>query len=134
MSKKVRKSLYVRLQMNEGTPLDEVRSWLDSLDAREKNRKIEDVLVMCLLPYARLDSEKYNQDELSRTCLESCDTGNKHFSTLRQIFNLSETQCTSSVSSVSSFNQDSSRQSENTSENTNHLGQASLKDVDELFG
>ena len=81
---KERESYYLRLQPYEGTPLAEVVAWLNSMDKRDANKKIEDVLVMAFLAYARQHSGQYDAGQLRLTCLECCDTGDKHFSTLRQ--------------------------------------------------
>lgn len=137
MGKKSRKGLSIRLQMNEGTPLDEVRQWLESLDPRDKHRKIEDILVMCLLTYARLDSGEASRDELVRTCLECCDTGEKHFSTIRQILHLASTPM--EVEKNSAFGNESPKQSDLSpdpaqNEPNLNLGKVSTSQLDELFG
>lgn len=62
----------------------EVADFLNALDDRDKLRRVEDVLVMCLLPYARQHQGTCDDNELRRTCLEACDTIDKHASTLRQ--------------------------------------------------
>ena len=62
----------------------EVADYLNAMDDRDKLRRVEDVLVMCLLPYARQQQGTCNDDELRRVCLEACDALDKHASTLRQ--------------------------------------------------
>lgn len=84
MTKRGRKSFSVRLQPYEGSPMAEVAEFLNALDDREKLRRVEDVLVMCLLPYARLWLGEADPEELRRACLEACDAMDKHASTLRQ--------------------------------------------------
>jgi len=78
-----RRNLSLRFQPYAGTSLAEVVDYLNSLEKRDAHRKIEDVLVMCLLGYAR-QQQGCNSEELRRTCLECCDTLDKHASTLRQ--------------------------------------------------
>ena len=53
-TKRVRKSLSLRLQPYEGTPLAEVADYLNSLDKEEATRRIGEILVMAFLPYASL--------------------------------------------------------------------------------
>lgn len=137
MAKKARHSLYLRLQMNEGTPLDEVRKWLESLEPREKNRKVEDVLVMCLLAYARLDAEQYTQEELVRTYLECSDTSHKHFSTLRQILNLAPLDApgTSGAAPPREVNGTPHREeAKQKTESKAKLGKVDVSDIDQMFG
>ncbi|MFB2833100.1 hypothetical protein [Floridanema evergladense] len=52
MSKRARKSLSLRLQPYEGTPLAEIASYLNSLDRPEANQRVIDILTF-LLPIAR---------------------------------------------------------------------------------
>lgn len=84
MTKRGRKSLSIRLQPYEGSPMAEVAAFLNALDDRDKARRVEDVLVMCLLPYARQWLGEDDPEELRRACLEACDAMDKHASTLRQ--------------------------------------------------
>lgn len=80
-----RSSLSLRLQPYEGTPLAEVANYLNSMEKEEATKKVGDILVMCLLPYARLDDEElYTERELQLTCLEASDAMDKHASTMRQ--------------------------------------------------
>jgi hypothetical protein len=83
-----RKSLSWRLQPYTGTPLAEVVDYLNSLEKEEANKKVGDILIMCLLPYARAHSSSSGKsgssEELRMTCLESCDAMDKHASTMRQ--------------------------------------------------
>jgi hypothetical protein len=69
---KSRKSLSIRLQPYEGTPMAEVADYLNGLDAGTMQRKIEDLLVLGLLSYARLEQETA-PEKLRLTCLECCD-------------------------------------------------------------
>ncbi|WP_059002728.1 hypothetical protein [Leptolyngbya sp. NIES-2104] len=90
-SAKSRKSLSIRLQPYTDSPLSEVIDYLKSLDTEEANRRIGEVLVMCLLPYARLH-EAVSDEELRVTCLESCDALDKHASTMRQALKVPQLQ------------------------------------------
>ena len=94
MTKRQRKSLSVRLQPYEGSPMAEVAAFLNALDDRDKLRRVEDVLVMCLLPYARQWLGKDDPEELRRACLEACDAMDKHASTLRQALRVEAPQMT----------------------------------------
>jgi hypothetical protein len=73
----------LRLQPYSHKPLGEVVAYLNSLDRELSQQTIGDVLLMCLLPYARAQQE-VSQEELHRTCWESCDAMNKHASVMRQ--------------------------------------------------
>jgi hypothetical protein len=79
---KPRKSLSIRLQPYEGTPMAEVADYLNGLDSSTMQRKIEDLLVLGLLSYARLEQEAATE-KLRLTCLECCDGLEKHAATLR---------------------------------------------------
>lgn len=80
-----RKSLTLRFQPYEGSTLAEVVDYLNSLDKDEANKKAADILLMCLLPYARKHgNHSYSHSELRLTCLESCDCMDKHASSMRQ--------------------------------------------------
>lgn len=61
MPKRRRKSLSLRLQPYEGTPLAEVADYLNSLDRQEANQKAADVLAF-FLPYARKDSGESDEE------------------------------------------------------------------------
>jgi hypothetical protein len=78
-----RESLSIRLQPYCTCPLGEVASYLNSLEKSESCRIIGEVLVMCLLPYARAQQQA-PEAELQRVCWESCHLINQHTSTIRQ--------------------------------------------------
>jgi hypothetical protein len=78
-----RESLSIRLQPYCTCPLGEVASYLNSLEKSESCRIIGEVLVMCLLPYARAQQQA-SEAELQRVCWESCHLINQHTSTIRQ--------------------------------------------------
>jgi hypothetical protein len=79
---KSRKSLSIRLQPYEGTPMAEVADYLNDLDSGTALRKIEDLLVLGLLAYARLEQDA-DAKRLRLTALECCDALEKHAATIR---------------------------------------------------
>ena len=76
--KRVRKSLSLRLQPYEGTPLAVVVDYLNSLSKEEANNKVGELLVMTLLPYALFDEGKLPRERLRSTFLASRDLIEKH--------------------------------------------------------
>ena len=76
--KRVRKSLSLRLQPYEGTPLAVVVDYLNSLSKEEVNNKVGELLVMTLLPYALFDEGKLPRERLRSTFLASRDLMEKH--------------------------------------------------------
>ncbi|AFZ15527.1 hypothetical protein Cri9333_4751 (plasmid) [Crinalium epipsammum PCC 9333] len=76
--KRVRKSLSLRLQPYEGTPLAVVVDYLNSLSKEEANNKVGELLVMTLLPYALFDEGKLPRERLRSTFLASRDLMEKH--------------------------------------------------------
>ncbi|MBD2089073.1 hypothetical protein H6F67_04285 [Microcoleus sp. FACHB-1515] len=86
-----RKSLSLRLQPYADSPLAEVIDYLNTFEKEDLNRKIGDILVMCLLPYARLHANELEAD-LRITCLEACDAMDKHASTMRQALRVPQLQ------------------------------------------
>jgi hypothetical protein len=76
---RVRKSLSLRLQPYEGTPLAEVADYLNGLDKEEATRKIGEILVMAFLPYARLEGDKSTSNKLNSVFLIARDMADKHF-------------------------------------------------------
>jgi hypothetical protein len=79
---KSRKSLSIRLQPYEGTPMAEVADYLNDLDSGTMLRKVEDLLVLGLLAYARLEQDA-DAERLRLTALECCDALEKHAATIR---------------------------------------------------
>jgi hypothetical protein len=79
---KSRKSLSIRLQPYEGTPMAEVADYLNDLDSATALRKVEDLLVLGLLAYARLEQDA-DTERLRLTALECCDGLDKHAATIR---------------------------------------------------
>jgi hypothetical protein len=79
---KARKSLSIRLQPYEGTPMAEVADYLNGLDSGTMQRKVEDLLVLGLLAYARLE-QGVEAERLRLTCLECCDGLEKHTAIMR---------------------------------------------------
>jgi hypothetical protein len=79
---KSRKSLSIRLQPYEGTPMAEVADYLNDLDTGTMLRKVEDLLVLGLLAYARLEQEA-DAERLRLTAIECCDALEKHAATIR---------------------------------------------------
>ncbi len=78
-NKRVRKSLSLRLQPYEGTLLAEVTDYLNSLEKEEMHSKVAELLVMALLPYARLH-QKLSSEQLRNTFLIARDMHEKHIS------------------------------------------------------
>jgi hypothetical protein len=79
---KSRKSLSIRLQPYEGTPMAEVADYLNGLDTGSAMRKVEDLLVLGLLAYARLEQDT-DTERLRLTAIECCDALEKHAATIR---------------------------------------------------
>jgi hypothetical protein len=79
---KSRKSLSIRLQPYEGTPMAEVADYLNDLDTGSAMRKVEDLLVLGLLAYARLEQDA-DAERLRLTTIECCDALDKHAATIR---------------------------------------------------
>jgi hypothetical protein len=79
---KSRKSLSIRLQPYEGTPMAEVADYLNDLDTGSAMRKVEDLLVLGLLAYARLEQDM-DAERLRLTAIECCDGLEKHAATIR---------------------------------------------------
>jgi hypothetical protein len=79
---KSRKSLSIRLQPYEGTPMAEVANYLNDLDTGSAMRKVEDLLVLGLLAYARLEQDA-DAERLRLTAIECCDALEKHAATIR---------------------------------------------------
>jgi hypothetical protein len=79
---KSRKSLSIRLQPYEGTPMAEVADYLNDLDSGSAMRKVEDLLVLGLLAYARLEQDA-DTERLRLTAIECCDALEKHAATIR---------------------------------------------------
>jgi hypothetical protein len=79
---KSRKSLSIRLQPYEGTPMAEVADYLNDLDSATALRKVEDLLVLGLLAYARLEQDA-DAERLRLTAIECCDALEKHAATIR---------------------------------------------------
>ncbi|HLO48238.1 MAG TPA: hypothetical protein VK211_07440 [Kamptonema sp.] len=61
MPKRARKSLSLRLQPYEGTPLAEIATYLNSLDRQEANQRVGDILAF-LLPIARKYGGESNEE------------------------------------------------------------------------
>jgi hypothetical protein len=78
-TKRVRKSLSLRLQPYEGTPLAEVADYLNSLDKEEATRRIGEILVMAFLPYASFRNAECKPDTLRSAFLIARDMADKHF-------------------------------------------------------
>jgi hypothetical protein len=84
---RVRKSLSLRFQPYEGTPLAEVADYLNGLDKEEATRKIGEILVMAFLPYARSSQtglcpsqgDKSTSNKLISAFLIARDMADKHF-------------------------------------------------------
>lgn len=81
--RKKRYSLSLRLQPYEGDLMAEVVDYLNGLPKDEMNRKVADILVAALLPYARYESGNYTSEQLRFACWESQDCLNKHGSNMR---------------------------------------------------
>lgn len=95
---KARKSLSVRLQPYEGTPMAEVADYLNGLDSGTMQRKVEDLLVLGLLAYARLE-QGVEAERLRLTCLECCDGLEKHTAIMRLAIRVEREQGNSPVKS-----------------------------------
>ncbi len=87
-----RVSLSLRLQPYEGDPMAEVADYLNSLPKDEVNRKVADILVAALLPYARFVSGNYTSEQLRFACWESQDCLNKHGSNMRLAMGVEQPQ------------------------------------------
>lgn len=86
----MRKSLSLRLQPYEGTPLAVVVDYLNSLSKEEANTKVGELLVMTLLPYAKFYGSKLPQESLRSTFLASRDLMEKHWGIMALTLELEE--------------------------------------------
>lgn len=77
--RKPRKSLSLRLQPNEGTPLALVADYLNDLDKDEFRRKVGEALVAFFYPYASKEICDSEVDSLRDAFLVSRDIASKHF-------------------------------------------------------
>lgn len=91
-TRRKRVSLSLRLQPYEGDPMAEVVDYLNSLPKDEVNRKVADILVAALLPYARYHNGKYTQEQLRFACWEAQDCLNKHGSNMRLAMSVEQPQ------------------------------------------
>ena len=64
--------------------LCELVNYLKALDRSLAKQKIEEVLIMALLPLAKQHSGKYSHEQLRLSCLEAENSLTKHSSYLRQ--------------------------------------------------
>jgi hypothetical protein len=87
-----RVSLSLRLQPYSGDLMAEVADYLNSLPKDEVNRKVADILVAALLPYARFVSGEYTSEQLRFACWESQDSLNKHGSNMRLALGVEQPQ------------------------------------------
>lgn len=87
--KKLRKNYSIRLQPYEQTLLAEVIDYLSSLDRDEARKKVEDILVTCLLPLARNQNGDVSPEKLRLTTLESCNALMQYDRFLRQVIVMS---------------------------------------------
>jgi hypothetical protein len=129
---KPRKSLSIRLQPYEGTPMAEVADYLNGLDAGTMQRKIEDLLVLGLLSYARLEQEAA-PEKLRLTCLECCDGLEKHAATLRLAIGV-EPPINQPKSAISQPMNDSGAIPSGKTETVVPVGRSIAKQIGSVFG
>ena len=86
--KKPRKSLSLRLQPYEGTPLAQVTEYLNNLDKEELRRQLSDALVAFFYPYALKETCDSEVGDLRNSFLISRDIANKHFGIMALALNL----------------------------------------------
>ena len=67
----------------QNSPTAEVITYLKSLDKDDMQARINAILVMAFLPYARFYSGKYTFEQLRFACWETQDSLDKHGSTMR---------------------------------------------------
>jgi hypothetical protein len=84
VSKKQRKNLTLRLQPYEGTVLGEVVDYLNELDKDDVNRRVAEILTICLLPLARYE-RGLSEQVVRFSTLESCNALAQHAHFLRQV-------------------------------------------------
>jgi hypothetical protein len=129
----------------------EVADYLNSLPKDEVNRKVADILVAALLPYARYFAETYTIEQLRFACWESQDAMNKHGSTMRLAMGVEQPQFVYSqqvtptdtvVANASTVSVNANKSLPNDDEESKRVGRpnsliqgkASSSDVDSLFG
>lgn len=150
--RKKRKSLSLRFQPYEGDPMAEVVDYLNSLPKDEVNRKVADILVAALLPYARFESGKYTPEQLRFACWEAQDSLNKHGSNMRLALGVEQPQfvppnhvapqLTVPISADAPANNGKTTLLEDTLHSTEQSmrptsmvqGKASSQDLDSIFG
>ncbi len=144
-ARRKRVSLSLRLQPYEGDPMAEVAEYLNSRSKDEVNRKVADILVAALLPYARYDSGKYTPEQLRFACWESQDCLNKHGSNTRLALGVEQPQFVLpqqvALQSPMMANDNNNNLKENTEENLIEFrpsslvqGKASSSDLGSIFG
>jgi hypothetical protein len=137
-----RESLSIRLQPYCTQPLGEVANYLNSLEKSESCRIVGEVLVMCLLPYARAQQQA-SEAELQRVCWESCHLIDQHTSTIRQTLRVphplfSSNKVTSeAITPSSTLTSQSSQRSRSRAQNgsspTSEAEQTPIELINDLF-
>jgi hypothetical protein len=146
-----RVSLSLRLQPYSGDPMAEVADYLNSLPKDEVNRKVADILVAALLPYARYKCGNYTPEQLRMSCWEAQDSLNKHGSNMRLAMGVEQPQFVlpqvapvagvvvnadqSAVFGKTTKQEDITVEGEQKKRPTSMVqGKASSQDLDDIFG
>lgn len=101
--------LRLRFRSSEqNSPTAEVITYLKSLDKDDMQTRINAILVMAFLPYARFYSGKYTFEQLRFACWEVQDAFDKHCSNMRLTLNVEQPKFSQNLPSPNSLISDNS--------------------------
>ena len=139
-SKNQLRSLTIRWQPSEGKPLAQVADWLNNMSVRERRKKVAEVCLMTLLPYA-LEANQKTEEEVERCYWEVRERLFQYLFAMKQVLGIKSENPTSLASTIpvdvdNVFqNQDVTdidSQAESTARDSKE--QPDLKDLDLIFG
>jgi hypothetical protein len=140
MDKNKRRSLTIRLQPSDGTPLAVIADWLNHFSKVEKNQRAAEVFLMTLLPYAK-EAAGSLPEEIERCYWESLDRLDRYGYVMRQALCISlsvrgalesgDKQRCFSIADRVAIDGEKRKISETNNLNSQRV---TLSDIDEIFG
>lgn len=128
--KKKLRSLTIRWQPTEDKPFAEIVEWLNRMPIKERRKKVMEVCMMTILPYA-LQSGGKTEEEIERCYWEVHERLHQHLFVMRQTLQIKASIPLDSYSHISA---DLDPQKQRAGEDTDEMGQADLEEIDLIFG
>ena len=133
MDKYNRHSLTIRWQPTDGKPMAKIADWLNSMPIKERRKKVAEVCLMTLLPYA-LEANEEEPEVIERCYWDAQNRLDQYGYVMKQSLGINSEPTTTNGFKSKMFSEQVNNSQAREAEVKTEEKKASQKDMDFIFG